>query len=101
MLDIIQANHDSICDEINRTIDFYGATTSDNPIHRLHITGGASLTPGLKNQIAQVTGIETMYFNPLSRIGFDNKVFSNEYIGQIAPLTAVSVGLGLREAGDR
>jgi Tfp pilus assembly PilM family ATPase len=39
--------------------------------------------------------------NPLRNIKADPKTFDPEYLGVIAPQLAVSVGLALRQAGDK
>lgn len=99
--DIIQSQHEILTEEISKSIEFYTATSSDFPIQKLYLTGGGAQTPGLKSHIHNVTQIPVEFFNPLMGIEIDRKKFTHEYITQIAPLCAVSIGLGLREVGDR
>ena len=39
--------------------------------------------------------------DPFKRVGFDTKKFQVESAAEVAPTTAVAVGLALRRVGDR
>lgn len=98
---IVQSSHESFCDELNRSLDFYTSTSNQGKIQRLYITGGGSLMIGLKESLANLSQLPVEVFNPFNTVQVDKNVIASEYISQIAPLAAVVVGLGLRKAGDR
>lgn len=98
---IVQSSHESFCDELNRSLDFYTSTSNQGKIQKIFLTGGASLMIGLKESLANLSQIPVEIFNPFHIIQVEKDVISSEYISQIAPLAAVAVGLGLRKVGDR
>lgn len=91
---------DYVTEEIRNSIDFYSASGGDVPISKAFYTGGASLTDGLTDHLAEVLKVNFEVLNPLVRIRANNKKFSPQYLEQIAPFMAVSLGLALREVGD-
>lgn len=98
---IIQVSHESFCDELSKSLDFFTSTSTHSRVDRIYVTGGGSLMIGLKESLANLSQIPVEVFNPFENIEVDTKVIAHEYISQIAPLAAVAVGLGLRKAGDR
>jgi type IV pilus assembly protein PilM len=100
---IVQSSHESFCDELNRSLDFFTstATSTQGRIERIYITGGGSLMIGLKESLANLSQLPVEIFNPFNVVQVDKNVIASEYISQIAPLAAIAVGLALRKAGDR
>jgi type IV pilus assembly protein PilM len=98
---IVQSSHESFCDELNRSLDFYTSTSNQGKIQKIYLTGGGSSMIGLKESLANLSQIDVEMFNPFHIIQVDKSVIASEYITQIAPLAAIAVGLGLRKAGDR
>jgi type IV pilus assembly protein PilM len=89
-----------VTEEIRNSIDFYSASGGDFQISKAFFTGGASLTDGLINHLSEVLKINFEVLNPLIKIKANNKKFSPQYLEQISPFLAVSLGLALREVGD-
>lgn len=98
---IVQASHESFCDELNRSLDFYTSTSTQGRIQRIYLTGGGSLMIGLKESLSNLSQIPVDIFNPFHTIQVDKGVIATEYISQIAPLASIAIGLGLRKVGDR
>jgi type IV pilus assembly protein PilM len=98
---IVQSSHESFCDELNKSLDFYTSTSNQGKIQRIYLTGGGSLMIGLKESLSNLSQLPVEMFNPFHTIQVDKGVIASEYISQIAPLAAIAVGLGLRKAGDR
>ena len=98
---IVQSSHESFCDELNKSLDFYTSTSNQGKIEKIYVTGGASLMIGLKESLANLSQIPVEVFNPFNTVQVDRGVIAAEYVSQIAPLAAVAVGLGFRKAGDR
>jgi type IV pilus assembly protein PilM len=99
--EIISSAHETVCDELRRTYDFYVATGSDIQIQKLFVTGGALATPGLVEKISQSLQVPVEIFNPFANLRYDTRKFAPDYIASISSFTPVAIGLGLRKVGDR
>ncbi len=89
-----------VTEEVRNSIDFYSASGGDFQISKAFFTGGASLTDGLIDHLSEALKIKFEVLNPLIKIKANNKKFSPQYLEQISPFLAVSLGLALREVGD-
>ena len=86
--------------EIQKTFDFFAATSSEGPVDEMVLSGGCSLTPNLEQVLRERFGVPTELMNPLRRIHYKESEFSPDWLKSIAPMLAVSVGLGVRKVGD-
>ena len=91
---------DHVTEEVRNSIDFYAASGGDFQISKAFFTGGASLTDGLIEHLSNVLKINFEVLNPLLKVKANNKKFNPQYLEQISPFLAVSLGLALREVGD-
>ena len=87
--------------EIRRSFDFFRSSSQDEQIHKLFLSGGSALLPGVLEFLSQNLEIPAEMANPLRNIKADPKKFDPEYLEFIAPQTAISVGLALRQLGDK
>ncbi len=55
----------------------------------------------LVREAAQRLKLEVEVSNPFQNIQVSEKKFDPQYIADIAPLSAVGIGLALRKVGDR
>lgn len=99
--DIIKSTLETVIEEIHRGFDFFTATANDSQIQRILVSGGSALIPGFTEQLAQVTSIPVEMFNPFTTVSYNPKAMTPEYIRQITPYAAISIGLALRKADDR
>jgi len=83
--------------EIAKSLDFFSASYPDEKINKLYITGGTTKVPGLKEMIEERIGINVDFFNPFNNLIVDANKFPLDYLKEIAPFTAVAVGLALRK----
>lgn len=98
--DIVLSASEGVATEVQRSLDFYSATSTEDHISRIYISGGSARVPGLTKIIEQRTGIPVEIVNPFKNIEFSERVLKAEYVKQIAPMAAVAVGLALRRPGD-
>ncbi|MGE3974270.1 MAG: type IV pilus assembly protein PilM [Bdellovibrionales bacterium] len=98
---VLQATHESVCEEIRRTLDFYSATGTDTPIKKIFLCGGAGATPGLMEALSQSLQLPVEFMNPFVNMKYDTKKFSPEFISQIAAIIPTSMGLAMRKPGDK
>jgi type IV pilus assembly protein PilM len=84
--------------EIQKTFDFYRATTEDNDtvVQKILISGGGSKLAGLAADLSQRLELPVEVLNPFRNIRVDSKKFDPEYLSEIVPEMAVAVGLAMR-----
>ena len=97
VLDQISAE---MANEIQKTFDFFGATSSEGPVDELVLSGGCALTPKLQEVLRERFGVPTELLNPFRRVQFKESDFNREWLESIAPMLAVAVGLAIRRVGD-
>jgi type IV pilus assembly protein PilM len=103
VLPILAAVTEDVCSEIQKTIDFYKATTSasDEPLDRIYLTGGGSQLANLKEALAERFRTSVEFLNPLRKVQSGSKDLTPDALHRLAPGNAVAIGLALRKAGDR
>jgi type IV pilus assembly protein PilM len=84
--------------EIQKTFDFYRATTEDNEtvVQKILISGGGSKLAGLAQELSQRLELPVEILDPFRNIKVDTKKFDPEYLSEIVPEMAVAVGLAVR-----
>jgi type IV pilus assembly protein PilM len=97
-IDMVNAE---VAGEIRRSFDFFRSSSHSDTIHRVILSGGCARLPGLVEFLSENLEIPFEVANPLLKIKADPKKFDPVYLETIAPQLAVSVGLALREAGDK
>jgi type IV pilus assembly protein PilM len=98
---VIQGVAEQLAGEIQRSLDFYAATSADNRITRVYLSGGTARIPALFKVIEARAGVPVEILNPFKAIEIDNRKFDPMMLTQAAAGAAVAVGLALRRAGDK
>ena len=98
---VLRGVSDSLAAEIQRSLDFYAATTVDSQLDRLYLSGGSCKIPALARIIETKTSLPVEVMNPFQNITYNEKAFDVDYMREIAPMAAVVVGLGLRKVNER
>src|SRR3954466_13693954 len=98
---ILQAVSENIALEIQKTFDFFKATSSEDRIDRIFLSGGTSTVHGLQALLADrfEGGVEIV--NPFNNTTYNPREFDPEFINEIGPSPAIAVGLASRKVGDR
>jgi type IV pilus assembly protein PilM len=98
---ILQAVSENIALEIQKTFDFFKATSSEDRIDRIFLSGGTSKLQGLQELLTDrfEAGLEVM--NPFNNVTYNPREFDPDYINEIGPQAALAVGLAVRKGGDR
>lgn len=88
--------------EIQRSLDFFAATSMAAEIATLYLSGGAALQIGLIEGLERRLGAEVRAMHPFQHIEIDPKRFDVASLQRLAPVAAVAVGLARRGGrGDR
>jgi type IV pilus assembly protein PilM len=98
---IVQQVVESLAGEIQRSLDFYLATSGDREIARVVLSGGASRMEALKDAIAARSRSNVEVIDPLRAAGLDSKSLGALELEQHGPAAAVAFGLALRKDRER
>lgn len=98
---IVESVSDSLSSEVQRSLDFFSATATEDKINKVILCGGCARTVGLDRAIAEKSGYPVEVANPFNNIEVSPRAFDADYIANIAPATGVAVGLALRWSGDK
>jgi type IV pilus assembly protein PilM len=101
LLEVLGKVNETIAQEIRRSLDFYNSTANDERINRIFLSGGCSKVYNLLETINEKLGAPVDMINPFAKIQYNEKDFDPEYLEEIGPLMAVSVGLAVRRVGDK
>jgi len=101
LLEVLNKVNETITQEIRRSLDFYNSTASDDRITKIFVSGGTSKGYNLFNAISEKIGLPVEMVNPFAKLKFNEKDFDPEYLQEIGPLMAVTVGLAVRRVGDK
>ncbi len=84
--------------EIQKTFDFYRATTEDNQtvVQKILISGGGSKLQGLAHDLSARLELPVEVMDPFRNIKVDSRKFDPDYMSEIMPEMAVAVGLAMR-----
>ncbi len=96
---VIESAHETFCNEIQGSMEFFLNTTPGVNISKVYVTGGGSRTPGIVEALSQELQLEIEVFNPLLNIKV-SKSLGVDFKSQYGDFISVALGLGLRKAGD-
>jgi len=82
--------------EIQRSLEFYRATTSNTPIGKVVLSGGSAHVPGLEKLFEERIEVPFEIANPFHRIEVSTSALNEERLRELGPALGVAVGLGLR-----
>jgi type IV pilus assembly protein PilM len=94
---IIESATDSIAAEIQRSLDFFMATSGDGDISRIYVTGGTSKIQSLSQAIERRARVPVEVWAPTERMQVDQKRVDPALLGIHGPQLAVALGLALRK----
>ncbi len=98
---ILQAVSESIAMEIQKTFDFFRATSQEDRIDQIFLSGGTAKIHGLQDLLKERFGAPVDILNPFLNVSYSEKEFNPEYLDEIGPAAAIAVGLAVRREGDR
>jgi type IV pilus assembly protein PilM len=93
---VMEAAADTIAAEIQRSLDFYIATSGESEISTVFLSGGTSNLPFLAQAIQRRTRVALEVWSPIEKLQVDTKTVDMAMLTQRAPQLAVALGLALR-----
>jgi type IV pilus assembly protein PilM len=98
---IIEDATEALTTDIQRSLDFFSASSSDERPRKIYITGGVSKVPAIRASLAHRLGVEVQVVDPWRQISYNKKDFDPDYLQAVGPLFTVAVGLAMRRVGDK
>ena len=98
---ILQAVSENISTEIQRTFDFFRATSQEDRVDQIYLSGGAANVNGLRDLLADRLDAPVELLNPFLNVRYSEKDFDPAFLDDIGPSAAIAVGLAVRRVGDR
>ena len=95
-LPILQQVTEIIVLEIQKTFDFFRATTSGENIQKICVAGGTARVPGLLDLLKEEFALPVEELNPFRKVVINPGRHNEDEIRKIAPRLAIAVGLALR-----
>jgi len=92
---------DALTQEVQRSIDFFSATSSDEKVGKVYITGGVAKIAGVRESLANRLNVDVEVMDPWRQIGYSEKDFDPEYLQAVGPVFTVAAGLAMRRMGDK
>jgi len=101
VLPVLRTVTEGVLLEIQKTFDFFKATTGLDRIDRIFVCGGTSRVDGFTEALEERFGAPVTRLDPFRAVEFDAARFGIADPADVAPTAAVAVGLAMRRAGDR
>ncbi|WP_429884409.1 type IV pilus biogenesis protein PilM [Geoalkalibacter halelectricus] len=92
---------ESLAQEVQRSLDFFSATSADEKVQKVYLAGGVSRAAEVVEALEERLGIPVEVINPFAGIVVDDKEFDPEYVRALGPLMSVAAGLAMRRVGDK
>jgi type IV pilus assembly protein PilM len=98
-LPILQAVTQDMAQELQKTFDFFTATTATEKIDEIVLSGGSARVVNLDTQLKERFGMPVEIMNPFRQIQTSGSGVSDDWLSDNAPMLAIAVGLAVRQVG--
>jgi type IV pilus assembly protein PilM len=98
---IIDTVADSIAGEIQRSLDFFLATSGEQEMHRIYVTGGSAALPALPSAISRRSRVAVEMIQPMERIFLESKDIDRTVLQTRASQLCVALGLSMRKDREK
>jgi len=93
---IITQACDTLAGEIQRSLDFYLATSGESEISQIYVSGGSAYLAPLAKSIEKRARVPVQLFDPLANLQVDTKAVNEAELRSRAAQLVVALGLSLR-----
>jgi len=98
---ILASVTEDLVNEIQKTLDFFLSSRSEDQLDRIVLSGGASRVEPLAGALGKRFSCPVEYLNPFKAVSVDDRQFPAALLEDVGPAAAVAVGLALRKGGDK
>jgi type IV pilus assembly protein PilM len=92
---------ENLVQEVQRSLDFFTATSSEDRVSKVYLTGGVSSSKQVRETMEKRLGLPIERVNPFRNMTISDAEFDPEYLNAIGPMFSVAVGLAMRKVGDK
>ncbi len=97
---VLNSVSEDLAAELQKTVDFFVATSSVDRIDRVVLAGGGAQVANLDGILKERFQVDVEVMNPFRNIRYSESDFDSEWISRNAPAMSVAVGLAVRAVGD-
>ncbi len=97
VVEVIDGSCDAIAAEIQRSLDFFMATSGDTDIARIFVTGGTAYLSALARSIENRSRVPVETWQPTEKINVEPKDVDRSLLERRALQLSVALGLALRK----
>ncbi len=94
--EVIQSACDGLAGEIQRSLDFYLATSGESEISKIYVSGGSAYLAPLCKAIERRARVPVIVFDPMGGLTVDAKFVNEHEMRSRAAQLVVALGLALR-----
>jgi type IV pilus assembly protein PilM len=91
---------EDVAAELQKTIDFFQATSGSDRVDSIMLCGGSSKVTHLDEVLKEKFGLPVEALNPFRSIFTDDRAVDAAWLTEHSPSLAVAVGLGVRRIGE-
>lgn len=99
--DVLTDATESLVQEVQRSLDFFSATSSEDRIGKIYLTGGVSAADRMVDALRKRLDIEVERIDPFRNITINEKTFDRDYLDAVSSMFSVATGLAMRKVGDK
>ncbi len=99
--DILASSIENLVQEVQRSLDFFAATSSEDRITKVYLAGGVSSSVKVLSALEERLEVPAERVDPFRNIHFSDKQFDAEYLYVVGPMFSVATGLAMRKVGDK
>lgn len=92
---------ENLVQEVQRSLDFFSATSTDDKVRKVYLTGGVSGSQLVCETLENRLGVTVEVIDPFKNVVVSEKEFDADYLKSVGPMLSVAVGLALRKVGDK
>jgi len=97
VVQVIEAVSDTIAAEIQRSLDFFMATSGEGEIARIYVTGGSANLAALARAIERRARVSVETWSPVEKLTIEAKEVNPQLLQMRAAQLSVALGLSLRK----
>jgi type IV pilus assembly protein PilM len=97
VVQVIEAVSDTIAAEIQRSLDFFMATSGEGEISRIYVTGGSANLAALAQAIERRARVTVETWSPIEKLSIEAKEVDPGLLQTRAAQLSVALGLSLRK----
>jgi len=101
LFEVVEEVCETIAGEIQKSLDFFLATSGEERIERVFLTGGTAKLPQISQAIERRSRVPVEAINPIERIPVEAKEVDTQLLEQRSGQFSVALGLGMRKTKEK